>query len=222
MNYGAKWGLATHPKKLHSLAIKRLLNRALWEQGIRQNPLPAGVKRHEWKTAHGYRKFYKSRAEQVMKPINVEATMGHDLGISQSYWKPTEREVLKDYLKAVDLLTINDAKSTLQKQMVELTEKNKEENLNIKGKLAEREKEFEAMKARQATFEERTNSQIEKLFQVVVEFIARENNLNRDDPEDVKTLRHSMNEALNSTDHYFGHRTFLKGKDLSFVWKKKQ
>ena len=36
-----------------------------------------------------------------MKPINVEATMGHDLGISQSYWKPTEREVLDDYLKAV-------------------------------------------------------------------------------------------------------------------------
>ena len=53
--------------------------------------LPAGVKRHEWKGAHGYRKFYKSRAEQVMKPINVEATMGHDLGISESYWKPTRR-----------------------------------------------------------------------------------------------------------------------------------
>ena len=51
--------------------------------------------------AHGYRKFYKSRAEQVMNPINVEATMGHDLGISQSYWKPTEKEVLEDYLKAV-------------------------------------------------------------------------------------------------------------------------
>jgi hypothetical protein len=144
MNYGAKWGLATHRRKLHSIAIKRLLNRALWEQGIRHNPLPAGVKRHEWKAAHGYRKFYKSRAEQVMKPINVEATMGHDLGISQSYWKPTEREVLEDYLKAVDLLTINDVKSTLQKQVMELTEKNREENYNIKGKLAEKEKEIQA------------------------------------------------------------------------------
>ena len=144
MNYGAKWGLATYPKKLHSIAVKRLLNRALWEQGIRHTPLAAGVKRHEWKAAHGYRKFYKSRAEQVMKPINVEATMGHDLGISQSYWKPTEKEVLEDYLKAVDLLTINDVKSTLQKQMVELTEKSKEENYIIKGKLAEKEKEIQA------------------------------------------------------------------------------
>jgi len=88
MNYGAKWGLATYPRKLKSIAIKRLLDRALWEQGIRHTPLPAGVKRHEWKTAHGYRKFYKTHAEQVMKPINVEATMGHDLGISESYWRP--------------------------------------------------------------------------------------------------------------------------------------
>jgi hypothetical protein len=35
MNYGAKWGLATNPKKLQSIAVKRLLDRALWEQGIR-------------------------------------------------------------------------------------------------------------------------------------------------------------------------------------------
>ena len=33
--------------------IKRLLSRALWEQGIR-HALAPGVKRHEWKGAHGY------------------------------------------------------------------------------------------------------------------------------------------------------------------------
>ena len=41
-----------------------------------------------------------------MKPINVELTMGHDIGVSASYYKPTEHEILKDYLKAVDILTI--------------------------------------------------------------------------------------------------------------------
>lgn len=41
MNYGAKWGLATNPKKLQSIAVKRLLDRALWEQGIR-HALPLG------------------------------------------------------------------------------------------------------------------------------------------------------------------------------------
>ena len=42
-----------------------------------------------------------------MRPINVEITMGHNIGISASYYRPTEREVLEDYLKAVDLLTID-------------------------------------------------------------------------------------------------------------------
>jgi hypothetical protein len=50
----------------------------------------------------------KSRTEQVMKPINVELTMEQVLGLSESYYKPTEKEVLEDYLKAVPLLTIND------------------------------------------------------------------------------------------------------------------
>jgi hypothetical protein len=58
IKYGAKLGLATCPKKLKSsgikktFGIKRLLERAIWEQGLRQ-PLTEGVKRHEWKAAHG-------------------------------------------------------------------------------------------------------------------------------------------------------------------------
>ena len=41
-----------------------------------------------------------------MKPINVEIMMGHSIGISASYYRPLEREILEDYLKAVPLLTI--------------------------------------------------------------------------------------------------------------------
>jgi hypothetical protein len=125
ITYGANLGLATCPKKLKSSGIKRLLERALWEQGVR-HPLQKGSKRHEWKAAHGFRKFYKSRAEQVMKPINVEITMSHNIGVSASYYKPTEREVIEDYLKAVDSLTINADKLILQKQAEELTEKTKD------------------------------------------------------------------------------------------------
>jgi integrase len=115
ITYGANLGLATCPKKLKSSGIKRLLERALWEQGIR-HPLREGIRRHEWKAAHGFRKFYKSHAEQVMKPINVEITMGHNIGVSASYYKPTENEVLQDYLKAAHILTINSDKIVLQKQ----------------------------------------------------------------------------------------------------------
>jgi hypothetical protein len=41
-----------------------------------------------------------------MKLINVEITMGNDIGVSASYYKPTEAEVLEDCLKPIDLLTI--------------------------------------------------------------------------------------------------------------------
>jgi hypothetical protein len=137
MNYGARWGLATSPKKLKSSGIKRLLERAVWEQGIRK-PLIEGVNRHEWKIAHGYRKAYKSRAEQIMKPINVEITMGHNIGISSSYYKPTEREVLEDYIKAIPL-TINGNSSILQKQVEELVEKTNSNDYLLKARLQEKD-----------------------------------------------------------------------------------
>jgi tellurite resistance protein len=40
-----------------------------------------------------------------MKPINVEILMGHSVGISDSYYRPTEKELLQDYLRATDALT---------------------------------------------------------------------------------------------------------------------
>ena len=152
INNRAKSGLATYPKRLKSSGIKRMIERALYEQNLRQ-PLTKGVKRHEWKAAHGYRKFYKSRAEQVMKPINVEITMGHDIGVSASYYKPTEREVLEDYLKAVDLLTINSDKLILQKQVLELKEKSKDSEYIIKAKLQEKENQIDALIKKQEQFE---------------------------------------------------------------------
>jgi hypothetical protein len=138
MNYGAKFGVATYPKKLKSSGIKSLLERAIRAQGLCK-PLPVGVNRREWKGAHGLRKFYKSHAEQMMRPINVEITMGHDIGISESYYKPQEREVLEDYLKAVPLLTINGDNLILQKQVEELTEKTNNNDYLLKTKLQEKD-----------------------------------------------------------------------------------
>jgi hypothetical protein len=160
ITYGANLGLATCPIKLKSSGIKRLLERALWEQGLR-HPLSKGVRRHEWKAAHGFRKYYKSHAEQVMKPINVEITMGHDIGLSESYYKPTQLEVMEDYLKAVSLLTINADNLILQKKVEELTEKSKYNEYIIKGKLAERDKQIEELIKKQAQFEQLLQSLID-------------------------------------------------------------
>ena len=119
----------------------------LWEQDLRK-PLPPGQRRHEWKGAHGFRKFYKTRAEQVMKPINVEITMGHNIGLSSSYYKPTDKEVLEDYLKAVDLLTINGNEQKLSRQVEELKNKSRDSDYIIKGKLEEKDIQIKLMKAK--------------------------------------------------------------------------
>ena len=159
IDYGAKLGLATCPKMLKHSGIKRLLERALWEQGIR-HPLQNGTKRHEWKAAHGFRKFYKSRAEQVMKPVNVEITMGHDIGVSKSYYKPTEREVMEDYLKAVGSLTINGDKVVLQKQVTELKERTRDNEYIIKAKLQEKDNDIAELKAAVAFLTNKVNAAI--------------------------------------------------------------
>lgn len=139
VTYGARWGLATLPKKLQSSAIKRLINRALWEQGIRK-PLKEGERRHEFKTVHGFRKFFKTHCEQVMKSINVEILMGHTIGVSDSYYKPTEREILEDYLKATNILTITKNNNALVEQELKiLREENENNEILINTKLQERD-----------------------------------------------------------------------------------
>ena len=102
-------GFVTAPKQLKSAGVKSLIERALKAQGIRKNLLPE-QKRHEFQTDHGFRKFFKTRAEQIMKPINVETLMGHSTGISDSYYRPSVKELLEDYLKAIPYITVSKEK----------------------------------------------------------------------------------------------------------------
>ncbi len=87
-----------------------------------------------------FRKFFKTQAEQVMKSINVEICMGHSIGVSKSYYKPSEKDVLDDYLKAIDLLSVGTHNSTeLQKEVMGLIDRNESNESLIKTKLAEKD-----------------------------------------------------------------------------------
>ena len=80
-----------------------------------ESKLESGKRRHEFQTDHGFRKWFKTRCEIAgMKPINIEKLMNHSTGISDSYYRATEQELLEDYLKAIDMLSIDDDKLTLQ------------------------------------------------------------------------------------------------------------
>ena len=76
-----------------------------------------------------------------MKSINVEILMGHTIGVSNSYYKPSEREILDDYLKAINILTINknNNNTILEKEVKELKVKNENNEYLIQSKLQERD-----------------------------------------------------------------------------------
>jgi chromosome segregation ATPase len=60
--------------------------------------------------------------------------MGHNIGVSRSYYHPKESEVLEDYLKAIDALTI-DPKQRLEKKVRQLEGQQGEEIARLKTEL---------------------------------------------------------------------------------------
>lgn len=133
-------GFVTIPNKLASIGIKKLIDRAIWAQGLRKK-LENGKKRHPFQAIHCYRKWFKTRCEMTgMKPINVEILLSHNVGISNSYYRPTENELLEDYLKVVDSLTFDKNNNKhLEKEIDELREKNENNEHIIKSKLQEKD-----------------------------------------------------------------------------------
>jgi integrase len=124
-------GIVTQPRKLESLGVKRIIETALWTQGLRHK-LEPGKRRHEFQADHGLRKLFKTRCELAgMKSINIEKLMGHSIGISDSYYRATESELLEDYLKAVDLLTINEESRLRKKVKILEVEKSRLDQLEL-------------------------------------------------------------------------------------------
>jgi hypothetical protein len=153
--YGHNIGSKDNPERLNSEAIRTMLKRAWKDVGIRQEinndsaegkSISKRIKRYEFKSTHSFRKFFKTTCEKSgMKSINIELLMGHNIGVSGSYYKPTEKEVLEDYIKhAVDYLTINE-ENRLSKRVQELKQKNDYQNYIIDKKIKEKDEQIEKL-----------------------------------------------------------------------------
>jgi len=105
-----------------------------------------------------------------MKPINIEKLLSHSIGISNSYYRPTETELLDDFLKVSDLLQI-DKQSKLQKELHQYQQNNQQESYLIKGKLQEKDEEIKELKQSfkndMTTFQEKMEKRMQELFQKV-------------------------------------------------------
>jgi hypothetical protein len=137
-------GTITNPEKLKPSGIKRLMEDALWTQGIRKKR-NLKKNRYEFQTDHGLRKWFKTRCEiSGMKSINIEILMSHSIGISDSYYKITEDELLTEYLKASNYLIINN-ENQLQKQYEKIQLQNHNDIKFVERKLFEKENEIEIL-----------------------------------------------------------------------------
>ena len=114
-SHGNRIGLAKYPKKMNSLSIRNMIYEAWKVQGIREK-LPAGKKRHDFKSTHAFRKIFETRCQRAkMNHNNIKILMDHSLGESQNYHRPTEDELFEDYINAIDLLTINEENRLIMK-----------------------------------------------------------------------------------------------------------
>jgi integrase len=128
-------GIASIPKQLKSSGLKRLIERALFAQGIRK-PLE-GKRRHEFQADHGFRKYFKTISERHMKSLHVELLMGHSVGLSDNYYRIPEKELLMEYLKSVPDLGISNSATTLDDERLRnLEEEVKTLKLGIESYLA--------------------------------------------------------------------------------------
>jgi site-specific recombinase XerC len=143
---GHNRGLITAPRKLETIGIKRLVNDALWAQNVRNKSQLIG-NRYEFQADHGFRKWFKTRCELAgMKSINIEILMGHSIGISDSYYRITEQELLQEYLKAKELLTINSHNVTFNKQIQRIEERNRIKELVTNEQLSQQIQEMNELK----------------------------------------------------------------------------
>lgn len=110
LTVGKNLGKLDNPRQFKSSGVRMMINGAWSVQGVRTQDKKTenNGKRYEFKSVHGFRKFFETECQKVMKPLNISYLMSHDTGITQHYFKPKKEDLLEDYLNAVDLLTLNE------------------------------------------------------------------------------------------------------------------
>jgi integrase len=120
-------------KPLKLRAVERLISRTIEKSGLRtvqrQTELQHsehGKIRKDVRLTSGFRKFFDTQLIYAdVRPAIKEMFMGHSIGYDDNYFKPSENDILEEYLTAVDWLTINE-ENRLKKQVNKLTKKQDE------------------------------------------------------------------------------------------------
>ena len=101
-----------NPKPATISGLNTLMNLLLQKTGIRQvnhKTENSRYKRHEKAVFNAFRKYFDTCLANCDINVTIkEMLMGHSVGLDDCYYKPTENQLLTEYLKAVNELTINE------------------------------------------------------------------------------------------------------------------
>jgi len=130
-----------HPREMSRNGIQTVLKNILVKAGLRvvlretEIQFRKGRMRKEVSMAIGFRKFYNTNLVRAkVNPLIKEIILGHRTGLDDNYFRPQTDEILEEYIKAVNLLTINE-QNRLKMQVEQLTEKNRENEQSLKSEL---------------------------------------------------------------------------------------
>ena len=186
-----------HPRRIGKKALAQEVSNAAVAAGVRAKKENGGPhQRHKVMLTHGLRKFFKKQCRKAgVDSINLEYLVGHKTGnpefgvtsLMMTYDPAIEEDLLKEYMKAIDNLTIDPA-NRLQKQVKELEVKAKKadqvehlEKIVINGKL-----ETDAMMKQIAELKEqnkRTEDNHKKEMEYIISLIQQEPRLANVKPE---------------------------------------
>lgn len=125
-------------RQFRSSAIQNMLGYCIVNSGIREIDHLNQFKRKEVPRLHGFRKFFTTQlVNSKVNPEIREMLLGHKIGLASAYYKPSEDDFLREYLKAVNNLTINEENRL--KMKVEKLEIEKSEIDNLEFRLKQLE-----------------------------------------------------------------------------------
>jgi integrase len=116
------------PRPLKRSSIMGLLSEIITKSGIqtikhRTEITDRGRERKDIARAHGFRKAFTTNLIRAkVNPEIREILLGHSIGLSDSYYRPDNNEILEEYLKGVEFLTINE-EYRLHRKVSELAQK---------------------------------------------------------------------------------------------------
>jgi hypothetical protein len=110
-----------------------------------------GSERKAARRSHAFRKFFNSNLVRAQVGYGKkERLLGHSLKLDDSYLRLSEEEILQEYLKAVDLLTINP-EHRLQKK-VAILEKKQDDIEMLKAAYLQKDKKVEELERQMKEF----------------------------------------------------------------------